>query len=130
MKYEHRSKAVCVDFDGVIAELSLSIEDIGQVIPGAVEGIRKLRELGYKIIIHTARPSHPEHVKKIEEHLKAEGVPYDEIGVNSDCEWDRVELGGITRSRSQCFTRYVTQNTLLYFFCDSRISRQEHRNLV
>lgn len=91
MKHEHKSKAICVDFDGVIAELSPSLEDMGQVIPGAVEGIRKLRALGYKIIIHTARPSHPEHVKKIEEYLKAEGVPYDEIGVNSDCEWESVK---------------------------------------
>jgi len=60
---EYKSQAIAVDFDGVIAEFSDSIEEFGKPIPGAKEAMAELRRFGYKIIIHTAvfiRGSPPE----------------------------------------------------------------------
>ncbi len=54
MKNEYKYNAICVDFDGVIAEFTDDINDVGLLIDGADRVIKKLKELGYKIIIHTA----------------------------------------------------------------------------
>ena len=78
---------VCVDFDGVIAAFSDLIDDFGPTLPGAVESIGELRRLGCRIIIHTARPSTPEHIGQLAEHLRHEGIPFDEINSNSECPW-------------------------------------------
>ena len=83
--------AVCIDFDGVIAEFSDHIEELGDPICGGAEAIRELKDLGYKIIIHTARPSNNDHIKKIEEYLTSHDIPFDEINKNSDCPWDSVK---------------------------------------
>ena len=54
-KYDKKyyCQAICVDFDGVIAEFSDNINDFGKIIDGAGAALEKLRALGYKIIIHT-----------------------------------------------------------------------------
>ena len=60
----------------------------GKLIPGAPEAISELKALGYRIIIHTARPSHREHKERLVAYLQTHGIPFDEINTNSHCEWD------------------------------------------
>ena len=88
---DFRSMAVCIDFDGVIAKFSDHIEELGEPIDGGAKAISELKNLGYKIIIHTARPSNDEHVKKIEGYLNSHGIPFDEINKNSDCPWNSIK---------------------------------------
>lgn len=85
---DFKSMAVCVDFDGVLAEFSDHIEDLGEPIEGGAEALKQLKNMGYKIIIHTARPHHDEHLQKIEDYLNEHGIPFDEINKNSDCPWE------------------------------------------
>ena len=84
---KYKSQAIAVDFDGVIAEFSDGIEEFGKLIPGAKEAMAELRRLGYKIIIHTARPSRKDHLDSLANYLTEKGIPFDEINTNSDCEW-------------------------------------------
>lgn len=86
MLYE--TKAICVDFDGVIAEFADDIQEFGRLIPGAPEAISELKALGYRIIIHTARPSHQDHKERLCGYLHAHGIPFDEINTNSHCAWE------------------------------------------
>lgn len=86
MLYE--TKAICVDFDGVIAEFADDIQDFGRLIPGAPEAISELKTLGYRIIIHTARPSHQDHKERLGAYLHTHGIPFDEINTNSHCAWE------------------------------------------
>ncbi|MCB0428575.1 MAG: capsular biosynthesis protein [Flavobacteriales bacterium] len=82
---------ICIDLDGVIAQLKDTGESYAEVRPveGAIEKIRALKENGHYIIIYTAR-----HMKTCEgnvgkvvmkqgkvtlEWLEKQGVPYDEI---------------------------------------------------
>ena len=76
-----------MDFDGVIAEFSDDINDFGLIIDGAVRVIKKLKELGYKIIIHTARPSNSIHLEKLGNYLKGNNIVFDEINKNTDGKW-------------------------------------------
>ena len=41
---KHKSNAIAVDFDGVIAELTDDIEEFGKIIPGARETLVDLRD--------------------------------------------------------------------------------------
>ena len=82
---------ICIDLDGVIAELKKENESYSDVKPikGAVEKIKKLKENGHYIIIYTAR-----HMKTCDgnvskvlarigritlDWLEKYQVPYDEI---------------------------------------------------
>lgn len=85
---KYKNNAICVDFDGVIACFTDDIEDFGEVIPGSADALSALRSYGYKIIIHTARPAHKNHIDRLSEYLKKEGIPFDEINQNSDCNWE------------------------------------------
>jgi hypothetical protein len=86
-----QSNAICVDFDGVIAAFAQDIESFGSPIPGAGEALRELKSLGYKIIIHTARPSRAEHVENLRGYLRRERIPFDEINSNGDCPWPSIK---------------------------------------
>jgi DNA-binding Lrp family transcriptional regulator len=79
--------AVCIDFDGVIAEETPSIEHFGAAIPGAKEAIYSLMKSGNKIIIHTARPDTHESIMKLMAYLDENDIPYDDININSECSW-------------------------------------------
>src|SRR5436305_8542616 len=50
-------KTICIDLDGVISELRLPGQDYAELlpVPGAVEKIRTLKEVGHRIVIFTAR---------------------------------------------------------------------------
>jgi capsule biosynthesis phosphatase len=82
---------ICIDLDGVIAEIKKENETYADVKPvkSAVEKIKKLKENGHYIIIYTAR-----HMKTCDgnvykaiskiglitlEWLKKYDIPYDEI---------------------------------------------------
>ena len=81
----------CFDVDGTIAELKKEGEQYQDVLPkkGAVETLKKLREDGHYIILHTARnmQTYSGHVGKVIsvqspilfEWLKKYDVPYDEV---------------------------------------------------
>lgn len=84
----YKNNAICVDFDGVIARFTDDIEDFGKIIPGSADALSALRSYGYKIIIHTARPASKGHLKRLSEYLNKEGIPFDAINQNTDCEWE------------------------------------------
>lgn len=84
-------KTICIDLDGVISELRLPGQDYAELlpVPGAVEKIRTLKEMGHRIVIFTAR-----HMKTTGgnigaavarkgfvtlEWLERHSIPYDEI---------------------------------------------------
>jgi len=86
-KRRYQYGAVCVDFDGVIAQFSEDSDGFGRLMPGSAEALAELRAHGYKIIIHTARPTHDDHLDRLAAYLTTAGVSFDEINTNSDAEW-------------------------------------------
>lgn len=71
-------KTLAVDFDGVIADYSQGFlgEDVfGEPLPGAVESLRRLKDAGWLIIVHTARKPTP----ALKAYLAAHQIPYDTI---------------------------------------------------
>ena len=85
---KYRSNVIAVDFDGVIAEFTDDIETFGKIVPGAREALGALRSQGYKIIIHTARPSSNSCLENLAAYLKAEAIPFDGINTNINSEWE------------------------------------------
>src|SRR4051794_25712758 len=82
---------ICLDLDGVICELRKPGETYAdlQPVPGAAEKLRRLKDAGHTIIIHTGR-----HMKPCEgnvglvlarqgyiplERLARHNIPFDEI---------------------------------------------------
>ena len=80
-------KAICIDFDGVIADFTDDINVLGKIIPGAAPALRELPSSGYKIIIHTARPADKDNIARLADYLNKWEIPFDEINTNSDCPW-------------------------------------------
>lgn len=76
-----RKKAVCVDFDGVIATYDgrRGPGVVGDLIAGTVEGMTALRKAGFKIYVLSARADKPGGVQFIEEYLREHGVPFDVV---------------------------------------------------
>jgi capsule biosynthesis phosphatase len=84
-------KRICIDLDGVICTLRKHDEGYEKLkpVPGAVNGIKDLRDSGYYIIIYTARrmKTHSANVGKILadvgkvtlDWLDKYDIPYDEI---------------------------------------------------
>lgn len=50
---------IAVDFDGTLCRLAWP--EIGEEVPGAVAGIRRLSEAGHELILWTCREDHEEH---------------------------------------------------------------------
>lgn len=69
-----RPPILAVDLDETIIQ-----SDTQEVIPGAVDALRKLKELGWDIIIWTCRGDTDTNVPEI---LERHGVPYDAINDN------------------------------------------------
>jgi hypothetical protein len=86
-----RTGAICVDFDGVIAEFSEDIQEFGPPISGAAEAMAELKSLGFKVIIHTARPANDDHIRALKDYLDRHGIAFDEMNTNSDCHWKAVK---------------------------------------
>jgi hydroxymethylpyrimidine pyrophosphatase-like HAD family hydrolase len=72
---------LAVDFDGVIASYDgwKGYGVLGEPIEGAVETLRKLKHIGWKIIIFTTRGE-----EEIFEYLRQHRIPFDEINHNSN----------------------------------------------
>lgn len=72
---------VGVDLDGTLAKHlwtpSNPTSEIGDPIPEAVEKVRELVALGYKIIVHTSRPW--TDYENIENWMRFYGIPFKEI---------------------------------------------------
>ena len=76
-------KAICVDFDGVIADYSKGFQGrgvFGDPIPGAAVVLNALRSEGWKIIIFTTRSE----TNLLRDYMVRHNIPYDEINENSD----------------------------------------------
>ncbi len=74
-------KTLAVDFDGVIAHYDgwKGYGVLGKPIAGAAETLQRLRDNGWKIIIHTTRGE-----DEIAGYLHHHDIPFDEINKNSD----------------------------------------------
>lgn len=83
---------VLVDFDGTLAPWG-ALWDVKEFLPGAIDAVRLLHELGYKIVIFTSRLSPSWHVAEgrdptfgplaqrdyLERLLIEHGIPFDFI---------------------------------------------------
>jgi hypothetical protein len=71
---------VAIDLDGTILNYT-NHTVLGEPIPQNVELMRKMKALGWTIVVFTARLSAPDGDKKekIEEYLRSKGVPFDEV---------------------------------------------------
>lgn len=91
-----------IDFDWTVASNSNFPDYIpGEPLPGAIESLRKLNDMGYKITIHTARPW--ADYSNIEEYCAYYDIPVrriicgkpllrfmiDDKGVGFDGDWDK-----------------------------------------
>jgi hypothetical protein len=70
---------VCIDFDGVIAQYErYHPYVVGEPMPGAVEWVKKIAESA-SVYVLSARASHPNAVKWIEDWLTRHGIPFDKV---------------------------------------------------
>lgn len=85
---------IAVDFDGTIADIrGIQYPDVGDPLPGAVEYLNKLNDLGYCLIIWTCRDSI--EIDNVKEYLKKHGIPYHHI--NENCKERMAFYGNDTR---------------------------------
>jgi hypothetical protein len=79
--------AVAVDLDGtILAYGPPEYPELGEPLPGSVEGLAAMRQLGYRIVIYTCRLSGLPvldglEAARIAKHLAERGVPFDEIAL-------------------------------------------------
>jgi len=77
--------AIAVDLDGTILSYDPpAYPGLGEPLPGVIEALTALRDIGYRIIVHTCRlRGAPEEVgaeaARIAAHLTERGVPFDEL---------------------------------------------------
>jgi hypothetical protein len=78
---QKRRKTIAVDFDGVLAEYEgWRGENVLGKPRQVVSLLCLLREEGWKVIVHTTRPT-----RVISEYLSSWSIAVDEINQNSDC---------------------------------------------
>ena len=76
-------RTACIDFDGPIANYDNGFQGqdvFGPIQEGAAEGMRELKDAGYKLIIHSTTLDTP----ALRTYLADNGVPFDEINTNSE----------------------------------------------
>lgn len=82
------AKRIMIDFDGVIHKYTKGFQDgsvYDDVVEGSSEKIKKLKELGFEIVIFTTRvspenSSDSENQKKlVEDYLNKNNIPFDHI---------------------------------------------------
>ncbi|HUW45779.1 MAG TPA: hypothetical protein VMW50_08285 [Dehalococcoidia bacterium] len=80
-------KRIIVDFDGTIC--GFAFPDTGPPEPHVQEGLQKLKNAGFEIVIHSIRinknwgfASQCKHLSIIETYMSVHNLPYDEILVN------------------------------------------------
>lgn len=69
---------ICVDLDKTIAKPA-KFPAIGDPIDGAKEGLKKLQDMGYSVIIYSCRADTEEGVDTLREYLDKHDLPYDSI---------------------------------------------------
>jgi capsule biosynthesis phosphatase len=92
--HDDNSMTVAVDLDGVILEYVdpwNGVNHFGDIIPGAVESLEKIKKLGYRIVIYTTRNNITAQCNlgwdastltgMVREQLEEHGVPYDQIAL-------------------------------------------------
>lgn len=84
----HNNNTICIDFDGVLAGMTSNISNFGSPISGGAEATHKLRELGYRIIIHTARPNSRDHVTRLKTYLEENNVLFDDVNTDPESPWE------------------------------------------
>lgn len=74
-------KSIVFDFDGVIASYNgwKGFDVLGEPNPTVIEAMRKLKIMGYHIVIFTTRPA----TQTLVDWLTKHDVPYDDINRNS-----------------------------------------------
>lgn len=76
-------QTIAIDFDGVIHSYTspwTQPEDIADPpVAGAAEGMKILQDMGYRIIIFSARARTAGGVLAMTEYLEKHGIPYNEI---------------------------------------------------
>lgn len=95
MAPQHDSNAtdIAIDLDGVIFSYDgiwRGPDYCGKVMPGAIEAMKKLREMGYRLSVYTTRNNCMtkadganvlELTAKVQNHLESAGIPYDYIAL-------------------------------------------------
>lgn len=73
-------KTICIDIDGTISHFIewQGATVFGEVLPGAVENIQRLKNTGYFIIIYTTRADK----NAIANFLRQNSIPFDAINEN------------------------------------------------
>jgi len=106
-------KTVAVDFDNTIAAMGPD-KSIGEPLPGAIEFLKKIEEMGWKTVIYSSRPVFPGGKEEIEAWLLKHDLPaykvwtkplahyyVDDRAVAFKGNWDEVSteiLGGATEN--------------------------------
>ncbi len=72
-------RVIAVDFDGTMAEEAYPL--IGPEIPGSVEGVKRIQELGFEAIIWTCRAGEP--LEKAKKWLEERGLSITYFNENS-----------------------------------------------
>lgn len=73
------AKRIFVDFDGTITEKSHGYTMGDTLMPGAAESLRKLKAMGYKIIIFSVRANSEHGKNAIKDFMIAHELPFDDI---------------------------------------------------
>lgn len=88
-------KTICVDIDGVLAVPRADLRYAEcEPIPGAADALRRLRDKGFLIVLHTAR-----HFNRLEETrlwLERHGFPHDHIVMGKPTARHYIDDRGIT----------------------------------
>lgn len=77
-----RKRVIAVDFDGTMAVEKYPL--IGPEIPGSIEGVKRLQELGYEVVIWTCREGEPLEMAK--KWLSEKGVDVKYFNENTTAE--------------------------------------------
>lgn len=92
--HNHDDATIAVDLDGVITtyvEPWTGIHHFGEPMPGAAESMKKLQDLGYKLVVYTTRNNSLarhngganalELTALVQMQLEKQGIPYDYISL-------------------------------------------------
>jgi len=83
-------ETIVIDFDGTVCKFAFP--GVGPPEPNVKEALTKLKELGYKICIHSVRTAtywggdREHHIQVIEKYMKENELPYDEILIDKSMD--------------------------------------------
>jgi hypothetical protein len=128
--YQRANREVCVDFDGTLAQWAYP--DLGPPTPDSHEAMRRLQEMGYRIIVWTSRMSPQVYTReerddtfyKIKNWLDIYSMPYDEIdrgdtGKRLSAMW----IDDKAIQYTGCWDKVIERATLMKEQEDERLER-------